>query len=333
MSQNRYLLVYKPEDMVTEINFEILQNQGIEIDFASNMKSMSDMMRTREAGAVIAFYESEEKNSVDFLRYIMRQHPNTQRIYLTKRVEKNLIENAINKAHINYLLILPTDSDILPDLIEKAFRRYRFLTQPMKRYDDLAGITAELLEHVNKYKSEANTDTLTKLLNRRSFDQILDKAMSLYKENNLYFSLIIIDLDNFKKLNDTYGHQAGDEVLRKFGSILQDNMRQEDSAFRYGGEEFAIIASGDKSENIKLFINRIHKQVKNNTISFENKEITFTFSAGLVCVQKSFSKEDLISAADQALYYAKNHGKDQIVEYEEVKSKLDDHAQKKSKGI
>jgi diguanylate cyclase (GGDEF)-like protein len=308
--------------METEINFEILQKQGIDINYASNMKTMTDMMRTREAGAVIAFYESAEKNSVDFLRYIMRQHPNTQRIYLTNRLEKNLIENAINKAHINYLLILPTDIDSFPDLVDKAFRRYRFLTQPMKRYDDLAGITAELLEHMNKYKSEANTDTLTKLFNRRSFDSILDKAMSLYKESNLYFSLIIIDLDDFKKLNDTYGHQAGDEVLRVFGSILQNNMRQEDSAFRYGGEEFAIIASGDKSENIKLFIDRIHKQVKNKIISFEGKEITFAFSAGLVCVQKSFSKSDIINAADQALYYAKNHGKDQIVVYKEIESKI-----------
>ena len=99
-------------------------------------------------------------------------------------------------------------------------------------------------------------------------------------------------------------------------------MRQEDSAFRYGGEEFAIIASGDKSENIKLFIDRIHKQVKNKIISFEGKEITFAFSAGLVCVQKSFSISDLINAADQALYYAKNHGKDQIVVYKEIESKL-----------
>jgi len=322
MPQNNYLLVYKPEDMIPEFNFEILQKLEIDIDYASNMKTMTDMMRTREAGAVIAFYESEEKNSIDFMRYIMRQHPNTQRIYLTTLLERNLIENAINKAHINYLLILPTDIDSFPSLINKALSRYRFLTQPMKRYDDLAGITAELLEHVSKYKSEANTDQLTKLLNRRSFDHILDKAMSLYKESNLYFSLIIIDLDDFKKLNDTYGHQAGDEVLRVFGNILQNNMRQEDSAFRYGGEEFAIIASGDRSENIELFINRIHRQVKDEVISYENKKITFTFSAGLVCIRKTFSTDDLISAADQALYYAKNHGKDQIVIYENIESKI-----------
>jgi diguanylate cyclase (GGDEF)-like protein len=318
MSQSKYLLVYKPEGMKPEVDFNILRDQGIDVDYASNMKSMNDLMRKREAGAVIAFYESEEKNSLDFLRYIMRQHPNTQRMYITNRLEKKLIENAINKAHINYLLILPLDDEDLLDLILKAFRRYRFLTQPMKRYDDLAGITADLLEHVDRYKTEANTDPLTKLFNRRSFDKILDKALDLYKEDNLYFSLILIDLDDFKKLNDTFGHPAGDEVLRVFGNILQNNMRQEDSAFRYGGEEFAIIASGDKAENIRLFIDRIRHQVKNKIINFEHNEISFTFSAGLVCVQKSFSKDDLINAADQALYYAKKHGKDQIVAYHDL---------------
>jgi diguanylate cyclase len=191
----------------------------------------------------------------------------------------------------------------------------------MKRYDDLAGITVDLLEHVDKYKNEASTDPLTKLFNRRSFDKILDKAMALYKENNLHFSLVMIDLDDFKKLNDTYGHQAGDEVLRVFGGILQNNMRQEDSAFRYGGEEFAIIASGDKAENIRLFIDRIRIQIKNKVITFENGQISFTFSAGLACIKKSFSRDDLINAADQALYRAKKQGKDQTVIYNKLTSK------------
>jgi len=320
MSQSMYLLVYKPMGTNPDIDFKFLKEKGIDIAYASNKKSMIEMMKKREAGAVMAFYESEEKNAIDFLRYIMRQHPNTQRIYLTERIEKNLIEDAINKAHINYLLITPPDSDYLYDLITKAFRRFKFLTKPMKRYDDLAGITVDLLEHVDKYKNEASTDTLTRLLNRRSFDKILDKAMSLFKENNLHFSVVLIDLDDFKKLNDTYGHQAGDEVLRVFGGILNSNMRQEDSAFRYGGEEFAIIASGDKPENIKLFIDRIRSQVKNKVITFEDKQISFTFSAGLACIQKSFSKEDLVGAADQALYHAKKHGKDQVIMYQEIVS-------------
>jgi diguanylate cyclase (GGDEF)-like protein len=315
-----YLIVYKSGKNFSEIDFDFISSKGVDIAYASSLKSMRDMMQDNEAAAVMVFYESEDKNALDFLRYIMRQHPNTQRIYLTTHLDQNLIQDAVNKAHINYLLIIPPDLNYLSKIIDKAFRRYKFLTRPKKRYDDLAGITADLLEHVDKYKNEASTDALTRLFNRRSFDNILDKAISLFQENNLHFSLVILDLDDFKKLNDTYGHQAGDEVLRVFGSILQKNMRQEDSAFRYGGEEFAIIASGDKADNIKLFIDRIRKQVKDSIIAFEKMQITFTFSAGISCVQKSFSKSDLINAADEALYYAKKHGKDQVIVYEEIKA-------------
>jgi diguanylate cyclase (GGDEF)-like protein len=316
-----YLLVYKSGKKSPDIDFDLIGSTGIEIVYASSMKSMRDIMQENEAAAVMAFYESEDKNALDFLRYIMRQHPNTQRIYLTSNLDQNLIQNAVNKAHINYLLILPPNPNYLLKIINKAFRRYKFLIRPMKRYDDLAGITADLLEHVDKYKNEASTDALTRLFNRRSFDDILDKALSLFMEDNLHFSLVILDLDDFKKLNDTYGHQAGDEVLKVFGKILQENMRQEDNAFRYGGEEFAIIASGDKAKNIKLFVDRIRKQVKETIITFENEQITFTFSAGISCVKKSFSITDLINTAYEALYYAKKHGKDQVIIYEDIKSK------------
>ena len=250
-----YLLIYSPESNLSGVNLDYLLQQGIEIKYAADKKSMIDMIRQREAAAVITFYNSEKNNGIDFLRYIMRQHPHTQRIYLTDLLEKELIENTINKAHVNYLLILPLEMSRLHEIIKKAFKRYLFLKKPARRLNDLTDITAGLLEDINKYRNEAGTDALTKLFNRRSFDQILDKGLTLFRERKLLFTLIILDLDDFKKLNDTYGHSAGDEVLRVFGRILQDNMRFEDSAFRYGGEEFAIIANGDKSQNIKNFVN------------------------------------------------------------------------------
>jgi diguanylate cyclase (GGDEF)-like protein len=312
----KYLLIYKTDTNVSGVDFDLLQLQEIDIIYATDKKTMIEMMRETEAGAVVAFYESEDKNTIDFLRYIMRQHPNTQRIYLTYELNKELIENIINKAHVNYLLTLPLELKTLESVIIKAFKRYQFLTQPSRRLHDLTGMTAQLLENVNKYRDEASTDALTNLFNRRSFDKILQKAVTLFNEQQLPFSLIMIDLDNFKQLNDTYGHSAGDEVLRFFGQILQKNMRQEDFAFRYGGEEFAVIASGDIAQNIKMFVNRIRVEFKNTQIKFEGREISVTFSAGVASMSKDFSQNDLIKAADAALYDAKSQGKDQIVIYE-----------------
>jgi diguanylate cyclase (GGDEF)-like protein len=319
VSYQNYLLIYNPNTDISGVDINSLQQEGIEIKYASDKKSMINMMHQREAAAVITFFNSKKNNEIDFLRYIMRQHPHTQRIYLTDHFEKDLIESAINKAHVNYLLQLPTDSTRLNEIVKKAFKRYRFLKKPARRLNDLTNIAAGLIEDINKYRNEAGTDALTKLLNRRSFDQILEKGITLFNERKLAFCLVIIDLDDFKELNDTYGHSAGDEVLRVFGRSLQDNMRFEDSAFRYGGEEFAIIANGDQTQDIKKFINRIKEEFKKQKIPYGKYYLSVTFSAGLAVMRDSFNKNDLINAADRALYKAKKMGKDCVVDCDDLK--------------
>lgn len=318
LAHTNYLLIYNPKNNVQTARLDWLQREDIEIKYAEDKKSMIDIMRDREAAAVIAFCNSEKHNEIDFLRYIMRQHPHTQRIYLTDRLENDLIESAINKAHVNYLLILPFEPLKLKEIVHKAFKRYRFLKKPVRRLNDLTNIAAELLEDINKYRDEAGTDALTTLLNRRSFDQILDKGIALYTRKKLALTLIMIDLDDFKKLNDTFGHAAGDEILRRFGQFLRENVRLEDSAFRYGGEEFAIIANGDDPDNIKNLVERIRGDFYTQHISYEEHVLKVTFSAGIATMRSGFNKNDLIRAADKALYKAKKSGKNCIVDWNEL---------------
>lgn len=312
------VLIYQASTEPLEQYRQYLTSQGFELFISADKKVIMEIMNRQEPAAVITFYQRDQQAAIDFLRYIMRQHPYTQRIFITDHLEKELIQKVINKAHINYLLILPFETMELKETVGKAIKRYWSLTQPYRRFNELADITAELLEDVNNLRNEAGTDALTNLLNRRSFEKILEKALHLFYEKNLAFSMVLIDLDDFKKLNDSYGHPAGDEVLRVFGRILLANMRQEDHAFRYGGEEFAVIANGDISENIKHFINRIRLEVKNRQVSFNNQALKITFSAGLVAMRDTFKKEELIAAADKALYHAKKTGKDQVIDYDEL---------------
>jgi len=313
------VLIYQLSTEPLDRYQQYLTSQGFEIFSSSDKKMIIEIMNRQDPAAVITFYQREQQAAIDFLRYIMRQHPYTQRIFITDHLEKELIQKVINKAHINYLLFLPFEMKELKETVGKALKRYWSLTQPYRRFNELADITAELLEDVNNLRNEAGTDVLTNLLNRRSFEKILEKALQLFFEKNLAFSMVLIDLDDFKKLNDTYGHPAGDEVLRVFGRVLLANMRQEDHAFRYGGEEFAVIASGDVSENIKHFINRIRLEVKNMQVLFENQPLKVTFSAGLVAMRDTFGKDELITAADKALYQAKKSGKDRVIDYDELR--------------
>jgi diguanylate cyclase (GGDEF)-like protein len=236
----------------------------------------------------------------------MQQHPNIQRIFLAQNLNSKLMEYAINKAHINYFLALPFTTSSLVDVIRKAFKRYIYVSRPYEKID-------ELIEYVQMFKQEAHTDKLTQLFNRRSFDDIMERAFELYQKKKIPVTLILLDIDHFKKLNDSYGHQAGDEVLRVLGFILKDSSRAEDSVFRYGGEEFAVVAHGDSTEKIQLFVDRILQKVRDTVVIFENKEIRFTISAGIETLTENLSMDQLIRNADAALYFAKSHGRDQVI--------------------
>jgi len=160
------------------------------------------------------------------------------------------------------------------------------------------------------------TDQLTKLFNRRYFNISLSKEMRRAVRYHNKLSVAMIDLDNFKQINDTYGHPFGDIVLETFGSILDNNTRHEDIACRYGGEEFVILQPETPTSGALSLMARIQQNVKNTPL-FTEKGITF--SAGIACYPEQLTDENpnaIVLAADQALYYAKNTGKDRTCVYD-----------------
>ncbi|MDR2734526.1 MAG: GGDEF domain-containing protein [Spirochaetota bacterium] len=159
------------------------------------------------------------------------------------------------------------------------------------------------------------TDHLTKLFNRRYFNISLSKEMRRAVRYQNKLSVAMIDLDNFKQLNDTYGHPFGDIVLESFGGILDTNTRHEDIACRYGGEEFVILQPETGTSGALSLMARIQQNVKNTPL-FAEKGITF--SAGVACYPEHLTDENpnaIVLAADQALYHAKNTGKDRTCVY------------------
>lgn len=165
----------------------------------------------------------------------------------------------------------------------------------------------------NILKHAARTDQMTGLYNHSSFYEILEEKIN---EEHKKFSIIIIDIDNFKKVNDTYGHAAGDKIILKAVDIIKDNIRNNDIAFRYGGEEFVIIvdnADEDTAQKIGDRIVAVFNKIENGA-EFNNEY--FSLSAGVAELGKC---EELFEAADEALYYAKKHGKNQCIKYTDIK--------------
>jgi diguanylate cyclase (GGDEF)-like protein len=166
-----------------------------------------------------------------------------------------------------------------------------------------------------KLRSLANTDYLTGLPNRRSFFIKAQKEFLRAKRYDRPFSLLMIDIDLFKHINDTYGHAVGDEVLQIFGSFLLEHCREIDILGRYGGEEFIILLPETFTEDIRIRASEIIEYAQKLIIHTPKTNFSFTISIGLT--QFKFSDEDLstiLKRADDALYKAKHMGRNQIQE-------------------
>lgn len=166
----------------------------------------------------------------------------------------------------------------------------------------------------------AHQDFLTGLLSRKAFQSSFEQEISRAKRHNHNISMIFFDLDNFKNINDTYGHLAGDEVLKGVGKVLLDSKRKEDVACRFGGDEFIILLPETNKLMGRLVGKKLLDQINSLIVCHEDKKISVACSGGLASFpQDSRDGQDLMSCADQALYQAKSRGKHDLNLFSEEK--------------
>ena len=165
-----------------------------------------------------------------------------------------------------------------------------------------------------KLLQEALTDTLTQLPNRRHGLDFLASELVFTQSGNASLACLMMDIDHFKNINDTYGHAAGDAVLVQLAAILRSTARAEDMVFRYGGEEFAAILTDTPPKIARQIAERIRHEVENAEFLWEERSIPVTLSVGVaMAVGKAQDGQALIAAADAAMYRAKNAGRNQVV--------------------
>ncbi|MDH4944991.1 diguanylate cyclase [Sulfurimonas sp. C5] len=161
-------------------------------------------------------------------------------------------------------------------------------------------------------RKEAQEDFLTKIYNRRALDQFLDLKEGEYERYERNFSIVLFDLDHFKNINDSYGHEAGDAVLVAFGKILRKECRNVDIVGRFGGEEFiAILGDTDVNGGV-VFANKVREHIKRAKFMYKGSRIEVTVSAGVAERNMHLSLKDLLAATDKLLYHAKANGRDRV---------------------
>ena len=163
-----------------------------------------------------------------------------------------------------------------------------------------------------KWLTAALQDKLTGLNNRGAFDASLKREIDIAQRQHTPISLLVIDIDHFKAVNDTYGHSGGDNALQLLAKSITDTMRGSDIAFRYGGEEFTLILSNTDAKAAQLVAERIRLAASKLSCTSDNKNFGFTISLGLAQLTQGENGAALFDRADKALYQAKKSGRNQI---------------------
>lgn len=158
----------------------------------------------------------------------------------------------------------------------------------------------------------AHTDALTGVLNRSTLHSTFQKEVAFAKRHKSPMSLVMLDIDHFKMINDTYGHAAGDLALKALTQSLKETARENDHIFRMGGEEFALVLNSTDLQGAELLAERLRKNIESMTVTIPEGELQFTVSLGITALNTKDTLDSLMDRADKALYNAKHNGRNQV---------------------
>lgn len=172
---------------------------------------------------------------------------------------------------------------------------------------------AELEKQLQVLNMRMHEDALTGALNRRGLDDVLQREIARAQRRNTPLSLVMIDLDDFKTINDTHGHPVGDEVLVHLVATVQRSLRPTDMIGRFGGEEFLLVLPDTPAQPATQTVKRLQTSLAEQRLLANQQEIGYTFSAGVAQLQDGQTIGEVIAFADRALYLAKNEGKNRVL--------------------
>ncbi len=188
------------------------------------------------------------------------------------------------------------------------------------------GLIIKINQLEEEMRALATYDSLTGLLTRREFIERAEHLFKVAKREGHEFSIIIVDIDDFKNVNDQYGHIAGDKTLKSFGEAVRITLRESDLPSRFGGDEFVFFLPNTSSRQARIFTDRLHSKIR-EVVKIDGLRINYTASMGLATYPEVATEniDEIISAADKALYQAKNNGGNQTQVIDAAQIKMTDY--------
>ena len=234
-------------------------------------------------------------------------------------------QDSVSRNHAK-IVMAPGQPTMIMDLdsTNGTFVNNQRVTNEILRDGDIVRVGQTIFKHLSgnnietKYHEEiyrlTTIDGLTEVYNKRYFLETIERELNRAARYDRLLSLAMLDIDHFKRINDTFGHLAGDHVLRELAALMAQNVRRQDVLARYGGEEFAAILPEVDEEGAKLVCEKLRALVENHPFNFNGQEIAVTISLGIYCFRgQDETTEQFIAEADKRLYAAKQAGRNRVV--------------------
>ena len=298
-----------------ELEFEFAESGEEALEIDADIRAQG-----RELAVVISDFMMPGLRGDELLVRLHASTPNTVKILLTGQSDMSGVKRAINDANLYRFLEKPFVNEDLVLTVRAAIRAYRQERDLIRQNEQLRQMnvaleglvqarTLELVEKNNELEILAVTDKLTGLANRRKLDQVLDEELIRARRYGVEFSIAIMDIDHFKRVNDRHGHAAGDRVLEATARILLQCTRDADLAARMGGEEFVLVCRHSGLDNCRLVAEKIRETIEGHEFSDLGR---ITVSFGVATFEQDDSIASLLGRADAAVYRAKAGGRNRV---------------------
>lgn len=283
----------------------VISNNTFEATKAVNLHNYdisSALQTTLEFNELISIFSSKIANKI----------PHSAYVYINTEFGLEVKSGVFTRHSCNYAL--KVEQQQLGEL--RLMRNHRFSDSDLQLLETLLCCLIYPLKNATLFHQAlkmAHTDPLTQTQNRASFKDSISREMSLAARNAKHLSVIFFDIDHFKAVNDTYGHDCGDITLAYSAKWIKESLRDSDIVFRYGGEEFVILLSDTDASGAVLLAERIRATIESHTIAYGMSAIKVTASLGVSTLCDDDTIESFVKRADNAMYIAKSSGRNQVV--------------------
>jgi diguanylate cyclase (GGDEF)-like protein len=308
---NNKVLILDDDPFVRSMLEAILESGGYAVSSArSGREALRLFSEMPDIALIVSDMNMSEMNGLEFIREIRRHNADIPIIVLTVNKEITVALEAIRCGASDYFLKDEDVEDTLLISVSNAIEKYHLKQQNLRLMEELILKNKEL-------ERLSFLDGLTGVANRRYFDKIMSEEWGRATRSQTLLALIMVDIDCFKRFNDTYGHQCGDDCLKLVANTLDSKLKRAgDALFRYGGEEFAAILPNSNLEGVMSVAEAMRSGVADLNIShissMVSDRVTISLGAGSMMPDRSSSPSFLIFRVDQALYSAKQDGRNCI---------------------